>query len=181
MVILLGDAWELNLAISAAPPLGQQHGCPFESSGAQIGERLIGLLQPVARGLGDDAYCRREAQEVEAVLPCEISDRNELALSPQQPVGKSWNTAHMDAGADYAAPFAHLLERQRDQIPHGGVDDRGVERLGRRLVGPAGPGGTESPRERLRRGIARACEGEYRSPLPACGLGHDMPRGAEPV
>jgi hypothetical protein len=44
--------------------LGHQDRCAFETPGAKIGERLIGLAQGVAHGLSADTGSRRYAQKV---------------------------------------------------------------------------------------------------------------------
>jgi hypothetical protein len=51
-----------------------------ETAGAEIGEGLVGLVEWIARGLGDDANLRHHVQEVDSVLPCEIGDRQKRAL-----------------------------------------------------------------------------------------------------
>ena len=87
----------------------------------------------------------------------------------------------MDAGAHHAAALAYRLQRQRHEIADGRVDDRGIERLGRHLVGSAGPGRAQAPRERLSGDVSGPREREHRSALPVRHLRDDMGRGAEAV
>jgi hypothetical protein len=61
---------------------GYKNGRPFESASAEIGERLIGLVERIARGFGDDADVRHEAKEIDSVLTRQIGDRYELSLFP---------------------------------------------------------------------------------------------------
>src|ERR1019366_8563935 len=83
--------------------LRHQHRRAFEPSGAEIGERLIRLIQPVPRRARYDADFRRLGQELNAILSRQIGDREDLPLLPQQSVGETWNIAHVDAGADHPA------------------------------------------------------------------------------
>jgi hypothetical protein len=61
---------------------GHQYRGAFESSRAQISERLVGLLQRIAGGLDGDADLRREMQEIQPVLAGQIRDREQFALLP---------------------------------------------------------------------------------------------------
>ena len=54
--------------------LRHEHRCAFEASGAQICESLVGFGQRVARGMGDDADLRSEAQKIQAILARKIGD-----------------------------------------------------------------------------------------------------------
>src|SRR5208283_507132 len=78
----------------------------FEAPGTQIGERPVGFLERVGRGLRDDADLRGEVEEIETVLARKVRDRHELSLFPQQLVWKARDVAHVDARADDTAPFA---------------------------------------------------------------------------
>ena len=54
----------------------------FESAGAEIGKGLVGLVERIGRGLGDDADLRYHAQEIDSILSREIGNRDELPLFP---------------------------------------------------------------------------------------------------
>ncbi len=130
---------------------------------------------------GDDADLRRQTQEIDGILPRQIGDRDELPLLPQEMIGEARNVAHVNAGADDAAALSHRSQRERDERADRCKDDRGVERLRRRLVRAAGPNCAEAVGKGLARRIAGAREGEDRAPLPSRDLRHDMRGGAEPV
>ncbi len=61
---------------------GHQNCSANEPSGAQIGERQVGVAQGVAGGLGDDADLWRHTQKIETVLAGEIGNRYQLSLLP---------------------------------------------------------------------------------------------------
>ena len=56
------------------PCSGHENRGAFEPTGAEIGEGLVGLIERIACGLGNDADLRHLAQEIDAVLPREIGD-----------------------------------------------------------------------------------------------------------
>jgi hypothetical protein len=61
---------------------GNQNRGAFEAVRAEIGKGLVGMLERIAGGLGDNTDLGHEAQEINAVLPREIGDRHELPLFP---------------------------------------------------------------------------------------------------
>jgi hypothetical protein len=61
---------------------GNQNRGAFEAARAEIGKGLVGMLERIAGGLGDNTDLGHEAQEINAVLPREIGDRHELPLFP---------------------------------------------------------------------------------------------------
>ena len=77
-------------------------------------------------------------------------------------------------------PLRDRGQRLWDELAGGREDDRGVELL-RPLADGARPDGAELARQRLRRLVARAREGEHAPSLLACELGDDVRRGAEAV
>jgi len=87
----------------------------------------------------------------------------------------------MDARADDAATLAHRLQRRRHKIAIDGEDNCRVERGWGRLVRSPGPGRADRLGERLGLDVARAREGEHRSPLPGGDPGQDVGRSAEAV
>ena len=82
----------------------------------------------------DDRNLRRQREELVPVLPRQVGHRADLALVPQVVVGERWDVGHVDAGAHDRAAAGERLERLRHERAGGGEDDRGVERLGRKLV-----------------------------------------------
>src|SRR5207244_7999947 len=70
---------------------------------------------------------------------------------------------------------------QRDECADRREEERGVELLGRRLVGAAGPSGAEPSREILRRAVARPGEGVDLAALVAGDLRDDVRGRAEAV
>ena len=95
----------------------------MEFAGAQIGQGLVGLLQRVARRFRDEPDPWRQTQEIDSILTREVGHRHELALLPQQAIGKAWNVRHVNPRADDSAALAHGLERQRNQTTYGRKDD----------------------------------------------------------
>jgi hypothetical protein len=43
---------------------------------------LIGLVERIGCGMGDDADLRSQTQKIDSILPFEIGDRQELPLFP---------------------------------------------------------------------------------------------------
>jgi hypothetical protein len=61
---------------------GNQNRRAFETASSQIGQGLVGILERIAFGLGDDADLGHQAQKINTVLPSEISNRHELPFFP---------------------------------------------------------------------------------------------------
>ena len=59
-----------------------KNGRAFEPTRPEIGEGLVGLIKRIARGFGNNADLRHDAQKIDSVLSGEIGDRNELAFFP---------------------------------------------------------------------------------------------------
>ena len=78
-------------------------------------------------------------------------------------------------------PGRTARQRHRHELARRGEDDRGVELLGRRLVGASRPLGPERAGERLRGRIIRAREREHPARLRSRHLGDDVRGGTESV
>src|ERR1019366_906882 len=163
------------------PCSGHKNRSSLEPAGTKIREGMVGLFEWIARGLSDNANLRRQAQEIDSILPCEIGDRQKLSLFPKDLVREAWDVAHMDAGTNDTTAFANRLQRQGHQIANGRKDDRSVERLRRHLVGTACPCRAEASSKTLGGDISRPREGEHRAPLPLRHLHHDMGRGTKAI
>ena len=87
----------------------------------------------------------------------------------------------MDAAAHHDAAFADGPERRRHQRADRREDDGRVERLGRRLVGAAGPRRAQARARSPAPCVARPGEGEDLAALMPRHLRHDMRRRAEAV
>ena len=74
-----------------------QDGSTFESAGAKIREGLISLVQGIAGRLGDDSHFRRQAQEIDAILSCEIGNRYELSLTEREGKARIGNHRRREA------------------------------------------------------------------------------------
>ena len=59
-----------------------ENGSALQASVAQIGERLIGGGERIARRLRLDAGLRRDGEEIHPITPREIGNRDDLALFP---------------------------------------------------------------------------------------------------
>ena len=62
---------------------GREHRGTVEAPGAQVGQRLVGLPQRIARRFNLDSDLRHQLQKIESVLTREIRNRYEFALFPQ--------------------------------------------------------------------------------------------------
>ena len=78
-------------------------------------------------------------------------------------------------------PLRNAASAAGTSVAHRREQDRGVERLRRRVVRPARPVDADRARERLTGMVARPGEGEHAPPLPATDLGDDVPSGAEAI
>lgn len=87
----------------------------------------------------------------------------------------------MNARADHAPAFAHVLQRRRDQRADGSEDDPGIQLFRRLFPRPARPGAAERTREVLRFSVAVAGEREDAAALPHRDLRDDVRGGAEAV
>jgi hypothetical protein len=70
---------------------------------AQILQSAIGVGQTVRFDMRLDGDGRGEREKFARVLPCEIGDRPDHALAPEETVRKRGNVAHVDAGAHHGA------------------------------------------------------------------------------
>jgi hypothetical protein len=104
-----------------------------------------------------------------------------MPFLPKQRIGEARNVGHVDAAADDPPTLLHCLERQRNKGAHRCKDDGGVERLGRHLVGAAGPDRPQRPRKCLRRRVVAAGEGIDATTLPGRDLSKDVRSRAEAV
>src|ERR1700749_1426138 len=87
----------------------------------------------------------------------------------------------MDAAADDGAALLCRREGRWHQGADRGEDQRGIEQLGRWLVGTPGPFSAQRAGELLRGNIARASEGEQPESLVTRYLRHDVGGGAKAV
>ena len=74
-----------------------------EPAGAEVAERLVRVRERVLVNVDRQRDLSRQRQEVMCVLACEVGDRTNRSLFPQQSIWKRWYVAHMDAGADHGA------------------------------------------------------------------------------
>ena len=74
--------WKSYNQLVAGRHLGDKDGRTFEPSGAEIGEGLIGLVQRIACGFGDNADFGCQTKEIDSILSREIGNRYELPLFP---------------------------------------------------------------------------------------------------
>src|ERR1700683_63092 len=129
----------------------------------------------------DDVDLRSEAQKIKAVLAGEIGDGQELALLPQEAVGKARDITHVDTCTDNAAALAYCLQGLRHEIAHCREDDRGIEQRRWHRVGITCPGDTQAAGKRLSRQVPGSRKREYRTLLPDCHLRQNVGSGAEAV
>jgi len=80
--VAAGGRWKHALTGTDRSRSGHEDCGAFESACTKIGECLIGLIERIARNLSDDTDLRRQAQEINTILPREIRHRHELALFP---------------------------------------------------------------------------------------------------
>ena len=92
-------AAERRLLLDAARELGHDHRGAAEAPGAQVGERVAGLLQRVRVHARAHRHVRRQPQELLAVTSREVRDRAHRALLPQGVVRERRDVAHVDPAA----------------------------------------------------------------------------------
>src|SRR5262245_1087745 len=160
---------------------GYKHGCALQATGAQIGKRIVGGCEGIAGHFTLHAGLRHQRQKFARIHPCEVGDRDDVPLLPEQPIGKTWNVRHVDAPTDHAPTFLYGLQRQGDERAYGREDNRGIERLGRHLVRAAGPNRAKRFRKYLRRLIANPGERVDAAALPGSDLDQNVRGGAKPV
>ena len=134
-----------------------------------------------ARDGGAQRDRRRQGQELLTVAPRVRGDAQQAPLLEQLGgVAQRRDVAQVDARDGERAAAVERAQRDRHELAGRREQDRGVERLGRRVVGVAGGRGAE------RRGRARAPRpiGSGRGPWrPRCerDLGGEVRRAAEAV
>lgn len=120
---------------------------PVEASSPQILKHLVGFLERITRRPNDDTDLGRQNQEVDAILPHHVRDRQNPAFFPQEVVRERSGRLHLYPGAhDAARSPADGFECLRHQIARGGEDNCRTLRLRRHLVRAASPSRRPSPR-----------------------------------
>src|ERR1700693_2518443 len=99
--------------------------------------------------VGPDWHLRRKLQELLAIATCQVGDRADLSLHPQELIGKRGDVAHVNAGTDHNPARIERFERGRHQRTDWREDQGGIEGLWRRGERAARPFGPEAARERL--------------------------------
>ena len=125
------------------PTLGHHHSSALKNPRPQIPQGLLSINQPIARHRSPNRNPRRKSQELHSISPRQVRHRPQHAFPPQQLVRERWDVAHVDAGADDGPAGRDGAQGERDERAGRGEDQRGVERLGRRLVACARPLGAE--------------------------------------
>ena len=77
-----------------------------EPAGAEVAERLVRVRERVLVNVGRQRDLSSQREECTCVLACEVGDRTNRSLLPQESIGKRWYVAHMDAGAHHGASQA---------------------------------------------------------------------------
>ena len=84
---------------------------------AQRTAELSRDAQRKSRGFGADAGLRRDPEEVQSILPRQIGDRDQLALLPQQLVGKALTVSPSSSNFYRALPVVGLKkDRLKSQL-----------------------------------------------------------------
>ncbi len=144
-------------------------------------ERHIGFAQREGLYGRFERESRGQRQELLTVGTGEVGDRADGALAPEKLVWKLGNVAHVNAGADHPAAGADGGQGRRHQGAHGGEENRGIEKVGRRLIGVACPHRAKLPGEGLGLEITRSGKGEDPAALGAGDLGEEVRGGAKAV
>ena len=142
---------------------------------------MVGLVEPITGGFGDDTHLRRQAQEFNPVLPREIRNRHELSLFPKQPIRETWNVTHVNPRANDASTLVNCFQSERHEIAHGRKNDCRIKWLRRQLVRTARPERAEASSEGLGGQISGSRKGKHGSSLPFCHLRDDMGRSTKAV
>ena len=85
--------------------IGYQDGSSGQLTASQLIQRRVGIAQREALDMRMDDCACGEIKKCLAILACEIGDRTDDALTPQQGIGHGWNIAHMNAAKDHYATF----------------------------------------------------------------------------
>jgi hypothetical protein len=84
----------------ASVSLRHQHGGAVNAAVPQAPERFIGLGKLESLHLRANWNLRREAEKLFPISARQIGDGANRALSPKDGVSKTWDVAHVDAGAN---------------------------------------------------------------------------------
>ena len=134
---------------------GTEHGRALQPSAAQVVERLVRLLERIARHLRAHAGLRRDGEKLARVGAGQIGDRDDLPLLPQEAIGKARDVATCGCRRRRRGRPSSPPAAPRHQRADRREDDRRVERLRRRLARAAGPDRAERAGEILRRACRR--------------------------
>ena len=93
----------------------------------------ICVAQSEALDMGMNDRACGEIEKLLGILACEIGDRTDDALTPQQGIRHGRNIAHMDAAKHHDATFTHAGKCRRYEAADRCKDDGGVEGDGRVL------------------------------------------------
>src|ERR1017187_3416519 len=153
----------LGVSSYRAPSARNQHRCPPDPTGPDQLQCPIRLGQGKHLGQDVDPRLPRDRHEVGAVVPGEIGDGADRALSPEQRVGEPGDVAHVDAGADHGAPGPHRRECEGHQLAGRSEDDGGVEWLGSGAGAVSRPRSPHAEGKLLAGGVSGPREGDRKS------------------
>src|SRR5262245_64079876 len=107
--------------------LRDQDGRARQAPGAQVVERLVGILQWVLPDVRLQRNVASDLHEFQTVLTCQIGDGPNDPLLPQESIRKRGYIAHVDAGAHDDAAGYDARQRLGYESADGREDERSVE------------------------------------------------------
>jgi hypothetical protein len=110
-----------------------------------------------------------------------VGDRTNDPLFPKNGVGKGWDVAHMNSGADHRSALYNRAKSLRDERAYRCKQDCRVQSDGRRLIASAYPFGAQFEREFLRLLVTRFRECKNLPALMPGQLDQDVRGRAESV
>ena len=117
----------------------------------------VGFGERIDLDLRPHRYLGGEPDELHAVQAGQIGHGANGVLVPEDLVGKGWDVAHVDPGADDGPAGRERRQRLGHQLTDG-ANDRGVQVPRLQVADRSGPDGSQRARQILFLGIALAGE-----------------------
>lgn len=148
---------------------------------AQLVQRVVGAFERKRGRCRAYGYCGRDLEEFFTVLTGEVGHGSHDPFFPQDVVGKAWDVAHVNAGADDRATPRSGFEGGGDERPIGREYHRGIQRRGWQLIRTTRPDRAKPACKVLTFAIARPRKRINRLMLMARNLDCDMRSGPKAI
>ena len=123
-----------DLIADASSVLGNQHGRSLNAACTEIVERTVCLIERIDRGAALDICFGSNREKGHRILSREICNRQQLSLTPENPIRELRYVTHMNTAAYDSSALSDSPQSLRYQWADRCKYDRGVKFIRRHLV-----------------------------------------------